>query len=145
MPIPTAAELREFARNYVDLWNAGDHEAWVANWRKVGTGEFTMYDPVGTPPKFGFEACALSPWKLFNGRVRFKHHSGIVMVNGNELAWVLDNEITTDGKTFVGRSIETFRFDEDGSVTIRTWYDVPERDESELGEMFQTYLPEDEA
>ena len=40
---------------------------------------------------------------------------------------------------------ETFCFAEDGSVTIRTWYDVPERDESELGEMFQTYLPEDEA
>ena len=40
-------------------------------------------------------------------------------------------------------SFETFRFEEDGSVVIRTWYKVPHRDETELGEMFQTYLPKD--
>ena len=143
MPIPTASELKQFAKNYVALWNSGDKEAWVQNWRAVGPGEFTMFDPVGTPPKHGFEACAIEPWELFNQRVRFKHHDDIVFVNGNELAWVLENHITTDGRTFVAFSIETFRFEEDGSVVIRTWYSVPERDESELGDMFQTYLPRD--
>jgi hypothetical protein len=66
-----------------------------------------MFDPVGTPPKHGFEECAEAPWELFNGRVRFKHHDDIVLVNGNELAWVLENHITTDGKTFIGFSIGT--------------------------------------
>ena len=143
MPIPSAAELRKFAKNYVALWNEGDKEAWVQNWRGVAPGEFTMFDPVGTPPKHGFQACAEAPWELFNSRVRFKHHDDIVFVNGNELAWVLENHMTTDGKSFVGHSIETFRFEEDGSVTIRTWYQVPERNETELGDMFQTYLPEE--
>jgi hypothetical protein len=144
MSIPTAAQLKQFAKDYVTLWNAGDREAWIRNWRSVGPGDFTMFDPVGTPPKHGFEACAEAPWELFNDRVRFKHHDDIVFVNGNELAWVLENHITTDGKTVVGFSVETFRFEEDGSVVIRTWYSVPERNQSELGEMFQSYLPEAE-
>ena len=33
-------------------------------------------------------------------------------------------------------------FKEDGSVTIRTYYDVPDHANGELGEMFQEYLPE---
>jgi len=142
MPIPDKEALLHFAHQYVELWNAQTIEPWIANWRSVAPGEFRMLDPVGTPEKVGFKACAEDPWQLFNARVRFKHHNDIVFVNGNELAWVLENQITTDGNTFVGRSIETFQFAEDGSVLIRTWYDVPERKPNELGEMFQTYLPE---
>ena len=40
-------------------------------------------------------------------------------------------------------SIETCRFEPDGSAVIRTYYRVPPGNEGELGEMFQTYLPED--
>ena len=142
MPVPSRARLLQFAKDYVALWNAGDREAWLENWRAVAPGEFRMLDPVGTPEKVGFKACAEDPWELFNGRVKFRHHDDIVFVCGNELAWTLENRITTDGQDIVGYSIETFRFEEDGSVTIRTWYQVPERDETELGDMFQTYLPE---
>ena len=142
MPIPSKAQLMQFAKDYVALWNAGDREAWLRNWRSVCTGEYRMLDPVGTPEKRGFKACCEDPWELFNGRVEFKHLNDIVLVNGNELAWVLENRITTDGKTITGVSIETFRFEEDGSVVIRTWYEVPDRDPTELGVMFQTYLPE---
>ncbi|HAC80826.1 MAG: nuclear transport factor 2 family protein [Candidatus Binatia bacterium] len=142
MPIPDKAALMNFAAKYVELWNKHDLEAWTENWRQVAPGDFRMLDPVGTPEKHGFDACAKEPWNLFNARVRFKHHNDIIFVNGNELAWVLENQITTDDKTFIGKSIETFRFEEDGSVTIRTWYDVPERKPTELGDMFQTYLPE---
>ena len=120
MPIPDRKALMHFAKQYVELWNAHDLEAWIANWRAVAPGDFRMLDPVGTPEKQGFKACAEEPWELFNARVQFKHHNDIVFVNGNELAWVLENQITTDGNTFIGKSIETFRFEEDGSVTIRT-------------------------
>lgn len=101
-----------------------------------------MLDPVGTPEKVGFQHCCVDSWDLFQGRVKFEHHNGIVMVNGNEVAWVLENHITTDGRTRAAISIETFRFEEDGSVVIRTWYEVPQPDETELGEMFETYLPD---
>jgi len=143
VPIPSRAELLKWAHDYVVLWNAGDEQGWVDNWRQYGTGEFRMLDPVGTPEKVGFEHCCLDSWKLFQSRVRFKHHNDIVLVNGNEVAWVLENHITTDGETHMAISVETFRFEEDGSVVIRTWYKVPQRDETELGEMFQNYLPKD--
>ena len=142
MPIPNKAQLQQFAKDYVALWNAGDKEGWIRNWRAVGPGEFRMLDPVGTPEKHGFKQCCEDSWDLFNARVKFKHHDDIVLVCGNELAWALENHITVDGKTRTATSIETFRFEEDGSVVIRTWYEVPDRDATELGEMFQTYLPE---
>ena len=61
---------------------------------------------------------------------------------GNEVAWLLENHITADGRTFIGLSIETYRFEDDGSVVIRTYYKVPERTDDEVGEMFKEYLPE---
>ena len=51
MPIPDRKTLKQWARNYVDLWNAGDKEAWVENWKSVAPGDFRMLDPVGTPER----------------------------------------------------------------------------------------------
>ena len=36
-----------------------------------------------------------------------------------------------------------YRFEDNGDVTIRTYYKVPRHSEAEMGELFQTYLPED--
>ena len=50
-----------------------------------------------------------------------------------DLLELLENHIETDGReAFVGLSIETYRFEEDGSVVIRTYYRVPARTEDEL-------------
>ena len=59
-----------------------------------------------------------------------------------KVAWLLENHITHDGKKTVGFSIETYRFEPDGSVVIRTYYRVPARTDDELGEMFKQYLPQ---
>lgn len=142
MPTPTFEQMKTWARRYVETWNAGDQEAWIANWKSIAPGEFHMWDPVGTPPKHGFEACALEPWDLFQSRVRFKIADGCLFINGNEVAWLLENHMSVDGRQHLGRSIETYRFEEDGSVTIRTYYKVPARTKDELGQMFQEYLPE---
>ena len=142
MATPTTGQLLHWAENYVALWNAGDKEAWSRNWRSVAPGEFRMLDPVGTPEKRGFEECALASFDLFQPRVHFRIAPGTLFVCGSEVAWLLENHITTDGKTTVALSIETYRFEPDGSVSIRTWYRVPQRDASELGRVFQTYLPE---
>ena len=48
-----------------------------------------------------------------------------------------------DGREQIGLSIETYRFEDNGDVTIRTYYKVPRHSEAEMGELFQTYLPED--
>jgi len=143
MATPSIDQLKQWAQNYVALWNAGDKEAWAANWRSVGPGDFRMLDPVGTPEKRGFEKCALDSFDLFQPKVKFKIVEGTLFICGNEVAWLLENHITADGRTFVGLSIETYRFEPDGSVVIRTYYRVPERTDDEVGQMFQEYLPEE--
>ena len=142
MASPTRQQLQDWAKNYVALWNAGDREGWARNWRSVAPGDFSMLDPVGTPEKRGFLHCALDSWDLFQARVKFKVVDGTLFICGNEVAWVLENQITADGKSSAALSIETYRFEPDGSVVIRTYYRVPDRTQDELGQMFQTYLPE---
>lgn len=142
MPVPTREALEKWADDYVALWNAGDREGWERNWRSVGPGEFRMLDPVGTPEKRGFEHCCLDSWDLFQARVKFRVLPGTLFICGSEVAWTLENTITADGRTAKALSIETYRFEPDGSVVIRTYYEVPERTSDELGQMFQTYLPE---
>ena len=142
MASPTRQQLQDWAKNYVALWNAGDRAGWERNWRSVAPGDFRMLDPVGTPEKRGFQHCALDSWDLFQKRVKFRIVDGTLFICGNEVAWTLENSITADGKTDAALSIETYRFEPDGSVVIRTYYKVPERTKDELGQMFQTYLPE---
>jgi hypothetical protein len=142
MAVPTRAQLEQWAKNYVALWNAGDREGWERNWRSLATGDVRMHDPVGTPEKRGLEHCCLDSWDLFQARVKFRIVLGTLFFCGNEVAWTLENTITADGRTTKALSIETYRFEADGSVVIRTYYEVPERGDDELGQMFQTYLPE---
>ena len=142
--MPTFDELKHWAEQYVALWNAGDKEGWAANWRKVAPGEFRMLDPVGTPEKRGFEHCCLDSFDLFQPNVRFRIQPGTLMINGNEVAWLLENHIESkEGEPRVGYSIETYRFEPDGSVVIRTYYRVPTHADEGLGEQYQQYLPDD--
>src|SRR5690606_10222249 len=47
MAAPTREQMLEFARGYVELWNAGKKAEWIANWKKIAPGGFKMFDPVG--------------------------------------------------------------------------------------------------
>lgn len=141
-PYLSKQALLQWAENYVKYWNAGDKEAWIANWRSVAPGEFRMLDPVGTPEKFGFDEI-LDSWDLFQAIDKFKIAENSLFVCGNEVAWFLENHITSNGETFIGYSIETYRFEEDGSVVIRTYYKVPKKSDDELGDAFKTYLPDE--
>ena len=38
MAAPTRARILEWAKGYVELWNAGKKDAWVANWKKIAPG-----------------------------------------------------------------------------------------------------------
>lgn len=141
MPTPSRERLQNWAKNYVALWNAGDKEGWVRNWRSVGPGDFRMLDPVGTPEKRDFEMCCAKSFDLFQPKIRFHVPPETMFICDNEVAWVMENHLTVDGTTQVLRSIETYRFEPDGSVVIRTYYDVPAPTKTELGQLFDTYLP----
>lgn len=142
VPTPSFDALKHWAEQYVALWNAGDKQGWVANWRKVGPGEFRMLDPVGTPEKVGFEDCCAKSFDLFQPNVKFRIQPGTLFICDNEVAWLLENHIQSGGRETIGYSIETYRFEPDGSVVIRTYYKVPARTDDELGRMFEEYLPE---
>ena len=111
------------------------------NWRTVAPGEFTMLDPVGTPQKRGFQHCALDSFDLFQPTVKYRIAPGTMFICGAEVAWLMENHIDQGGEQRVGFSIETYRFGEDGSVDIRTFYKVPAHSDGRLGTLFQTYLP----
>ena len=85
----------------------------------------------------------MDAFDLFQPIVRFKIHEGLVFFCGNTVAWVLENHITTENTTQVTISVETYRFEEDGSVAIRTFYNVPPKGDDEVGRVFRDYLPED--
>ncbi|HVH18184.1 MAG TPA: hypothetical protein VNF72_07785 [Myxococcota bacterium] len=140
MPTPTREQLITWSEKYVALWNAGDKAAWIRNWKSVAPGDFRMLDPVGTPEKRGFEECAAKPFDLFQPTVKFQIAKGSLFVCGNEVAWLMENHATVDGKHNVHVSIETYRFEPDGSVVIRTYYDPPSQG-APLGDLFETYLP----
>lgn len=143
MPTSTFEQLKHWADNYVSLWNAGDKQGWVDNYRALVTGEVRMLDPVGTPEKRGFEHCCVDSWEIFQKDVRFRIQPGTLFICGNEVAWLLENHFTTpEGEAKIGYSIETYRFNDDGSLDIRTWYRVPTHEDAALGTLFQEYLPE---
>ena len=142
MAAPDAERLRRWAEGYVALWNAGDKAGWIRNWKSVAPGEIRMLDPVGTPEKRGFESCCAGPFDLFQPKARFRIHEGSLFVCGNEVAWLLENHVTDGDATRVHLSIETYRFEPDGSCVIRTWYRVPQPEDGALGALFETYLPE---
>jgi hypothetical protein len=101
-----------------------------------------MLDPVGTPEKRGFESCCAGPFDLFQPKVRFRIQPGSLFICGNEVAWLLENHVSADDGSRVHLSIETYRFEPDGSCVIRTYYRVPQKQEGELGAIFDVYLPE---
>ena len=143
MAVPTREALLAWAKGYVEHWNSGDKEAWVANWKAVAPGDLVMVDPVGTPPKHGFDGCCSEPYDLFQPSTRFHVDPETMWVCGNEVAWVMTNTFIKDGQEQVMKSIEVYRFDEDGSFEIRTHYDVPEASDPVAGHLFSEYLPDD--
>ncbi len=141
--MPTREELETWAKNYVELWNAGAKDAWVENWRKVCYGDFKMLDPVGTPPKFDFEGCCVEPFDLFQPSTTFYVDPETMFICDDEVAWVMANTFTKDGQSTTMKSIEVYRFGDDGSCEIRTHYDVPAADDPVAGQLFSEYLPGD--
>ena len=146
MPAPDKKALLNWANNYPKLWNAGDKQAWVDSYRTVCPADkVSMLDPVGTPEKTGFRHCCEDSWDLFQPRVRFNIQQGTLFVCGNEVAWCLENHFDGPTGPQVQYSIETYRFGEDGSLEIRTYYRVPTHSNDAIGDIFEAYLPENEA
>ncbi len=115
-------EMRAAIERHIALWNAGEKEPWLAAWRTVSSGGVTAEDPVGTPMRQGPDVFSdlwdhtVGVWTL-----TVEH----LVACANEVAMVVRNEGTVGGENVTVRSIELYRFGEDETLSIRTYFDQP--------------------
>jgi hypothetical protein len=95
----------------------------VASWRTICPGEVRMFDRVGTEEKHGFDAATSKAFDTFHSILKIKMLT--VQVNGNEIAWVCQNFFGTEPNVQSTYSIETFSWDDNGDLLIKTCYPMP--------------------
>jgi hypothetical protein len=119
MSAPAAEEIRAAVERHVELWNAGDKEAWLAHWKRLVPGEVTMEDPVGTPLKRGWDVQSQA-WDLAN--TDWKLSIGLLYACGSTAAAVIRNSGTVNGEATTVESIEIYEFRHDGSAHTSTFW-----------------------
>ena len=117
---PSPEEIRRFYDRYFQTWNDHDREGFIQLWKDFVT-DVSAEDPVGAPPRRGFEEVVVGPWDLMNSTVSM--HLEELIVCGNEAAMVVRNEVAIGADTVTGHSIETMRYADDGSVLLRNWWE----------------------
>lgn len=122
--IPTRAARLAHASRHATLWNAGKRDEWIASWRTIIRGDVVMFDPVGTEMKRGFDAATGDAFDTFQPLLVIEMVT--VQVNGNEMAWVCRNHFGAPPNVEVAYSIETFAWDDQGDLLIKTYYPMPE-------------------
>jgi hypothetical protein len=125
LSIPSREARLAHAAQHCELWNAKRKSDWIDSWRTiVDTDEVIMFDPVGTEAKRGFDHFTSYAYDIF--RPFLEMYMVTVKVNGNEMAWVIESHFKPGDKLIKSLSIETFQWLEDGSFSIKTYYDMPD-------------------
>ena len=122
--VPSRQARLAHAAKHAELWNAGKKDEWVESWRTICPGQVRMFDPVGTEEKHGFDTATSEAFDIFQSILKIKMVT--VQVNGNEMAWVCENYFGTEPNIQMAYSIETFAWDNDGNLLIKTYYPMPE-------------------
>jgi len=104
--VPSRQARLAHAAKHAELWNAAKKDEWVASWRTICPGEVRMFDPVGTEEKHGFDTATSEAFDTFHSILKIKMVT--VQVNGNEMAWVCENQFGTEPNIQTAYSIETF-------------------------------------
>ena len=124
MPVPSPIEIRRIIERSYELWNAEDRQGWLDHWKSVTPGEHVLEDPIGTPPKHGWDILA-EVWDR-TSRDRLYVTAKLIIVCANEGVAVCDNEGTVKGRHVVIESVDHYRFGEDGSTHTRSFWEIPE-------------------
>jgi len=122
--VPSRKARLAHAAKHAELWNAGSKDEWVESWRTICPAEVRMFDPVGTEEKHGFETATSDAFDTFQPFLKIKMIT--VHVNGDEMAWVCENFFGNEPNVQSAYSIETFVWDQDGNLLIKTYYPMPE-------------------
>ncbi|MDB6061260.1 MAG: hypothetical protein JWM78_1363 [Verrucomicrobiaceae bacterium] len=118
MAAATPEQIRDFFHLQIELWNAQNIDAFLAAFHAIATGGFRVEDPVGSANKDGWpvleELC-----RVYKG-----WHMEIInfIVNGKHAAAHIKNTGVFDGKPITAHSIETYVFEDDGSMLARYYH-----------------------
>jgi hypothetical protein len=116
-------EIRNVLERHLELWNAKDRDGWLLHWKATAPGGNTLEDPVGTPIKRDMldevwdVSFAESDWKI-----TMTHCT----VCANEAACLMVNEGEVQGTSVTATGVEIYIFNDDSSVHVRTYYELPE-------------------
>lgn len=120
--MPEAEKIRETMRTYVERWNAGDRDGWVA----LFTDDAHHEDPVGGPVNRGPEAIATF-WDTMKGLApsRLDIVAGPVVCGSEAAMPVLitvdlgDNQLKID-------AVDVMAFDDDARISsLRAFVEFP--------------------
>lgn len=117
-PIPSADRIDAFLRHQMDLFNAGDHDAFLAAFREIAPGGFNVEDPVGSPVRTGWQVLEDLCERYAGWRLELQD----IKVNGNHAAIYVKNTGIYEGKPLVAFSIETYEFRTDGSMLVKYYH-----------------------
>ena len=124
MAVPSPEEIRTIIERSYELWNADDKEGWLAHWKSVTPGDHTIEDPIGTPPKYGWDIMG-ELWDQ-TGRDRLYITVERIIVCGNEGVAVARNEGRVKGRPVRIDSVDMYRFTDDGSTHTRSFWNIPD-------------------
>ena len=120
--MPTPEQVRQAIDNHFRRWNAGEREAWIANF----ADHVVFHDPVGSPPKYG-RAAAENSWdnSFTNGQAWTLELTRLV-VCGDQAAITLRNHGRVGGRDFTMEGIEVWTVDDSGRVSeVRAYFEPP--------------------
>ncbi|MET0897855.1 MAG: hypothetical protein ABWY45_08095 [Mycobacterium sp.] len=123
--VPSRDARIAHAALHAELWNAGKKTDWLASFRSIASAGVTLFDPVGTEEKTGFDTAFTENWDRFQAILKLRMVTA--QVNGNEMAWTIENRFGTEPNIQIGYSIETFAWDSAGNLLIKTYYPMPEK------------------
>lgn len=107
------AEIEQFLHTQVACWNAGDKAAFVAAYRHAAPGGLFI-EYVGREAAEGWPILD-AMWERQNSVITIEE--AVVIVNGSEAA--CHNRNLVKGGDSCMETIELYRFDQDGRLTVR--------------------------
>ena len=114
--MPTATEIREIVKSYVELMCKSDIEGILALYAEEAIAE----DPVGGEVQRGIEA--LRNFYSLTAPALQVELNGPICVSGNNCAFLLSAELTMGGNKKYIDATDIFAFNEEGKITSMQAY-----------------------
>lgn len=135
---PSEAEIRSFLRRQIDLWNEGKHDEFVDVHREIAPEGFSVENPVGTPPREGWEALE-ELWRNYQPITKLAFETVITSPSGEAAVLELITA-TVDGQSGQRHSLHTYDFSE-GRLRARYYVAGPAQTGVAAHDRLNEFLP----